>query len=255
MLSIGNSISNRSPSTRVGHDSSRDVRPFKNIWCKKRTVSQFKKIELTSSCEHGGRFELAAILKGRKKQETSTSSCSMYSSSASTMLKTRLLRLRMLSAWGDLMYSSTICFQRRRHNQPRKKLWTFLILRSSTVSCTWSDSPEIWEVSSPIIEAPLKLPRPTGVADIDGRAEYSRRSEQIFKRFFKEVFRKIFRTGSNYGLKYNYTSARSFLISDASSSHCWVYCHLAVFSLSTTCRRWTCFCSSSSFCNSSLLKL
>lgn len=181
MLSIGNSMSNRSPSTRVGHDSSRDVKPFKNIWCKKRTVSQFKKIELTSSCEHGGRFELAAILKGRKKHDTRTSSCSMYSSSASTMLNTRLFRLRILSAWGDFMYSSTICFQRRRHNQPRKKLCTFLILRSSTVSCTWSDSPESWEVSSPMIDAPLKLPRPTGVADTDGRAEYSRRREQIFE--------------------------------------------------------------------------
>lgn len=51
------------------------------------------------------------------------------------------------------------------------------------------------------------------------------------------------------------TSDLSFRISDASSSHCWVYCHLAVFSLSTTWSRWTCFCSSSSFCSSSLLKL
>lgn len=51
------------------------------------------------------------------------------------------------------------------------------------------------------------------------------------------------------------TSALSLRISDASSSHCWVYCHLAVFSLSTTCSKWTCFCSSSSFCSKSLLKL
>lgn len=51
------------------------------------------------------------------------------------------------------------------------------------------------------------------------------------------------------------TSALSFLISDASSSHCWVYCHLAVFSLSTTWSKWTCFCSSSSFWSSNLLKL
>lgn len=51
------------------------------------------------------------------------------------------------------------------------------------------------------------------------------------------------------------TSARSFLISVASSSHCWVYCHFAVISLSTTCSKCKCRCSSSSFCNSNLLKL
>ena len=51
------------------------------------------------------------------------------------------------------------------------------------------------------------------------------------------------------------TSDRSCLISSVSSSHCWVYCHLAVFSLSTICNRCRCFCSSSSFCSSSLLKL
>lgn len=37
-----------------------------------------------------------------------------------------LFRLRILSACGLLMYCSTICFQRRRHSQPLKKLWTFL---------------------------------------------------------------------------------------------------------------------------------
>lgn len=52
-----------------------------------------------------------------------------------------------------------------------------------------------------------------------------------------------------------FTSARSFFISDDNSSHCCVYCHLAVFSLSTTCNKCTCFCSSSSFCSSNLLKL
>ena len=80
------------------------------------------------------------------------------------------------------------------------------------------------------------------------------------------------------------TSSLSFLISVPSSSQCLVYCHLAVFSLSTTwliiviiiiiiinhghCRqfhqnpnknqtwrRWRCFCSNSSFWSSSLLKL
>lgn len=36
------------------------------------TVSELRKIELTSSCEHGGFFEDAAILNGRRKQETKT---------------------------------------------------------------------------------------------------------------------------------------------------------------------------------------
>lgn len=60
------------PSTNVGHDSSREVRPFRKIWCRNSTVSEFRKIELTSSCEHGGRLELAAILNGRRKHATST---------------------------------------------------------------------------------------------------------------------------------------------------------------------------------------
>lgn len=54
---------------------------------------------------------------------------------------------------------------------------------------------------------------------------------------------------------WRYTSFRSFFISVDNSSHCCVYCHLAVFSLSTTCSKWTCFCSSSSFCSNNLLKL
>ena len=37
----------------------------------------------------------------------------------------------MLSACGERIYSSTICFQRLRQSQPRKKLWTFLILAMS----------------------------------------------------------------------------------------------------------------------------
>lgn len=53
----------------------------------------------------------------------------------------------------------------------------------------------------------------------------------------------------------NITSARNFLISDANSSHCCVYCHFAVFSDSTICSKCRCFCSSSSFWSSSLLKL
>lgn len=49
---------------------------------------------------------------------------------------TRLFLLRMLSAWGLLMYCSTICFHRLLHNHPLKKLCTFLILRISMESWT-----------------------------------------------------------------------------------------------------------------------
>ena len=52
-----------------------------------------------------------------------------------------------------------------------------------------------------------------------------------------------------------FTSSLNFLISTERSSQWRVYCHLAVFSDSTTWRRWRCFCSSSSFWRSSLLKL
>ena len=48
---------------------------------------------------------------------------------------------------------------------------------------------------------------------------------------------------------------RNFLISSVSSSQCWVYCHLAVFSLSTTWSKCKYFCSNSSICRWSLLKL
>ena len=60
------------PKTNVGHDSSLDVNPLRKIWWRNNTVSELRKIELTSSCEHGGRFDDAAILKGRRKQETKT---------------------------------------------------------------------------------------------------------------------------------------------------------------------------------------
>ena len=91
-------------------------------WWRKRTVSALRKIEFRSSWQHGGFFELAAIcsgvvdgndddhvdggdddhvdgndgtnyvftLNGLKKQDISISSCSVYSSSASTMRNTRL---------------------------------------------------------------------------------------------------------------------------------------------------------------------
>lgn len=73
------------------------------------------------------------------------------------------------------MYSSTICFQRRRHNQPRKKLCTFLIFRNSSESCNPAHNPGNTELSSiggslrsvDDVAAALKLPRPTGVAEMD----------------------------------------------------------------------------------------
>ena len=66
------------------------VSPFRKIWWRKRTVSEFRKIEFISSWENGGLFEEAAILNGLKKQEIKISSCSMYSSSASTIRNTKL---------------------------------------------------------------------------------------------------------------------------------------------------------------------
>ena len=84
------------PRTRVGQDSIRAVRPLRKIWWRKRTVSELRKIELISSCVQGGFFEEAAILKGLRKQEMMISSCSTYSSSASTIRNTRLKKLSSL---------------------------------------------------------------------------------------------------------------------------------------------------------------
>lgn len=140
-------MENKSPSTSVGQLSSLEVRPFKKIWCKNKTVSLLRNIELTSSWVQGGFFDDAAILNGRKKQETRTSICSIYSSSASTILKTRLFLLRILSACGLLMYCSTICFHLLRHSQPLKKLWTFFIFLNSWES---SGSLDMWEGESEI---------------------------------------------------------------------------------------------------------
>ena len=85
------------PSTSVGQESILAVRPFRKIWWRKSTVSELRKMELMSSCEQGGAFEEAAILKGRRKQEMRISSCSTYSSSASTIRNTRLtVRQRLL---------------------------------------------------------------------------------------------------------------------------------------------------------------
>jgi hypothetical protein len=78
------------PRTKVGHDSILAVNPFRKIWWRNMIVSEFKKIELTSSCVQGGFWLEAAILKGLRKQEMRSCSCSMYSSSASTIRNTRL---------------------------------------------------------------------------------------------------------------------------------------------------------------------
>lgn len=78
------------PRTRVGQESMRAVRPFRKIWWRKSTVSALRKMELMSSWVHGGFLLLAAILKGLKKQDIKISSCSTYSSSASTIRNTKL---------------------------------------------------------------------------------------------------------------------------------------------------------------------
>lgn len=64
---------------------------------------------------------------------------------------------------------------------------------------------------------------------------------------------RIWRSLEWFYLKH--TSALNFFISIVSSSHCCVYCHFAVFSLSTIWTKCKCFCSNSSFCNNILLKL
>ena len=129
------------PSTKVGQASILAVSPFMKIWCRNNTVSELRKMELRSSWEQGGFLEDAAILKGLRKHDTNISNWSTYSSSASTIRNTRLCMyenvwmnneyvyyrkdvlktylikylflFRILSAWGDLMYWSTICFHRR----------------------------------------------------------------------------------------------------------------------------------------------
>ena len=140
----------------------------------------------------------------------------------------------MLSACGERMYSSTICFQRRRHSQPRKKLWTFLILAISGSSSSSEVSPRSWLAFV--------------VRDTWGKSLHSFFKANSYKGKWNWVFwLKV--------LKKKITSVRNFLISSVSSSQCWVYCHLAVFSLSTTWSKCKCFCSNSSICKLSLLKL
>ena len=73
-------------------------------------------------------FAFQALTSLRRKRSIQEGCQSVY-----------LFRLRMLSACGDLMYSSTICFHRLRHSHPRKKLCTFFILRISSDSSPSSD--------------------------------------------------------------------------------------------------------------------
>uniref|UniRef100_A0A1I8IAY9 Sema domain-containing protein n=1 Tax=Macrostomum lignano TaxID=282301 RepID=A0A1I8IAY9_9PLAT len=76
--------------------------------------------EFTSSWVMMGFLAEAAIRQGRRKQDTRTLICCTYSSSHSTSPNTMPFRFRMCSACSERMYSSTICFHRRRHSQPRK---------------------------------------------------------------------------------------------------------------------------------------
>ena len=84
----------RIPNTNVGQHSILAVKPLRKIWCKNITVSALRNIEFTSSWLHGGFCELAAILNGRKKQDTISCNCSKYSSSASTIRNTKLCERR-----------------------------------------------------------------------------------------------------------------------------------------------------------------
>ena len=68
------------PKTKVGQFSIREVRPFRKIWWRNNTVPTFKNTLFASSWL-GGFFELAALLTALKKQLTSISISSVYSSS------------------------------------------------------------------------------------------------------------------------------------------------------------------------------
>ena len=135
------------------------------------------------------------------------------------------------------------------HNQPRKKLWTFLILTmsgfSSSCSCPLN-------LQLKIIRFSLNIPHPHRSLSkgwcLCGRS---------FPSFFKVSSCNIVFVCLSHcqPALAQLTSSLSFLISTVRSWQCLVYCHLAVFSLSTTCRRWRCFCSNCSFCSNSLLKL
>ena len=172
------------------------------------------------------------------------------------------------------MYCSTICFHRRRQSQPRKKLWTFFILAMSGSSLSLSYS-----------DGKLKSGGMDDVKRIKNSVSYLFRPRYCFcgitlHSFFRVKSWKliIIWRQCHYSVIfiYMYTSSRSFFISIVRSSQCFVYCHFAVFSLSTTflfnqaslnirnlsnkknintCSKWRCFCSSSSFCNRTLLKL
>ena len=136
------------------------------------------------------------------------------------------------------------------HNQPRKKLWTFLILMMSGLSSSCSVS---LNLQLKIIRFSLNL------LHISTHRSFSqgwRLCGRSFPSFFKVSSWNIFctvvvRTRPVWLL----TSSLSFFISSVSSWQCLVYCHLAVFSLSTTWRRCRCFCSNCSLCSNSLLKL
>ena len=78
-----------------------------------------------------------------------------------------LFLLRMLSACGDLMYSSTITFHRWRHSQPRKNPWTLRIFFKSSSSTfpanpahpPWAPPSDPWRLSScPMPDPPMPDP-------------------------------------------------------------------------------------------------
>lgn len=85
----------------------------------------------------------------------------------------------ILSACGDRIYSSTICFHRRRQSQPRKKLWTFLILAKSGSSCSAASMPASRSSRSKLRRSPPQPPPPSWLllADLEpaprGRSRHS----------------------------------------------------------------------------------
>lgn len=90
VASLANTVPRHSPSTSVGQLSILAESPLRKIWWRNSSVSEFRKMLFTSSWLQGGFFDDAAILKGRRKQDTRRFSCSTYSSSASTIRNTRL---------------------------------------------------------------------------------------------------------------------------------------------------------------------
>ena len=143
----------------------------------------------------------------------------------------------MLSAWGELIYCSTICFQRRRHSQPRKKLWTFFILAmsGSSFSLSYSDGKLRCGMDDEFKENTFSgLPFSTEIMTLRHHSPFFLKSKELKINLVKLNYKFMCVYSMSLVLFYLDTSSRSFFISIVRSSQCFVYCHFAVFSLSTT---------------------